>query len=49
MIATQAIIKSNSGKRVRFIGSTRWSDGALLKAAPKKFVPAHAVRKQTGK
>lgn len=48
MIATQAMIKSNSGKRERFIGDTRWSDGTPLKAVPKKFVPPHAIRKQAG-
>lgn len=44
MIATQAVIKANSGKRTRFIGDTRWSDGAPLKAAPKKFQPAQIAR-----
>ena len=49
MVATQAVIKSNSGKRLRLIGSTRWSDGAPLKSAPKKFVPAQVVRRQASK
>jgi len=46
MVATQALIKSNSGKRLRFIGSSCWSDGAPLQPAPKKFVPAQVVRRQ---
>lgn len=49
MIATQAIIKTNSGKRVRLIGSARWSDGAPAKAAPKKFVPSQVARQQASK
>jgi hypothetical protein len=46
MIATQAVMKFNSGKRVRFLGSTRWEDtGESIKATPKKFVPAQVVRR----
>lgn len=46
MIATQAMMKFNSGKRVRFLGSARWEDtGEAIKPAPKKFVPAQAVRR----
>lgn len=46
MIATQAMMKFNSGKRVRFLGSMRWEDtGEAVKPAPKKFVPAHVMRR----
>lgn len=46
MITTQAFMKFNSGKRVRFLGDTRWEDtGEAVKLAPKKFIPAQAVRR----
>lgn len=47
-IATQAIMKFNSGKRVRYLCSARWEDtGESIKPAPKKFVPAQVVRRAT--
>lgn len=46
VIATQAVMKFNSGKRVRFLGSTHWEDtGESTKPAPKKFVPAQVLRR----
>lgn len=45
-IATQAVIRSNSGKRLRFVGVTKHADGSPLKPAPKKFIPAQVQRCQ---
>lgn len=44
-VATQAIMRSNSGKRLRFLGSTKRADGSPLKPAPKKFIPAQVQRR----
>jgi hypothetical protein len=44
-IATQAVMRSNSGKRLRFLGSTKRADGSPLKPAPKKFIPAQVQRR----
>jgi len=47
-IATQAVMKFNSGKRLRFLGFSRWEDtGELVKLVPKKFLPAQVLRRQT--
>lgn len=47
-IATQAIVRSNSGKRLRFLGVTKRADGSPLKPAPKKFIPAQVLRRLAG-
>lgn len=44
-IVTQAVMKFNSGKRVRFIVSVKRADGSPLKATPKKFFPAQVMRR----
>lgn len=44
-IATQAIMRSNSGKRLRFLGSMKRADGSPLKPVPKKFIPAQVQRR----
>lgn len=49
VVATQAIMKFNSGKRVRFICSAHWEDtGEPVKSAPPKFLPAQVLRRQAG-
>lgn len=47
-LATQAVMRSNSGKRLRFLGSMRRADGSPLKPAPKKFIPAQVQRRLAG-
>lgn len=47
LIATQALIKRNSGKRVRLIGTVRLANGDPVKPAPKKFLPAQVLRRQS--
>lgn len=50
MVVTQTVIKSNSGKRMRFFSLLRWEDtGEPVKKAPKKFLPVQALRRQAGK
>lgn len=44
LVATQAMMKFNSGKRIRFLGAVRRADGTPLKPAPKKFLPAQVIR-----
>lgn len=44
VIGTQAVMRSNSGKRLRFLGSTKRADGSPLKPVPKKFIPAQVLR-----
>lgn len=46
-VATQAMMKFNSGKRVRFLGAVRRADGSSLKPTPKKFLPAQVIRRMT--
>lgn len=43
-VATQAVMKFNSGKRIRYLGAVRKADGTPLKPAPKKFLPAQVIR-----
>lgn len=45
---TQAVIRSNSGKRLRFIGQSFREDGSPWKAMPKKHVPAQVLRRAVG-
>ncbi len=46
IVATQAVMKFNSGKRVRFLGSMRYEDtGEAIKPTPTKFVPAQVARR----
>ena len=46
MIATQAIMKFNSGKKVRFLSSTQWSDtGESITPRQKKFIPVQVMRR----
>jgi hypothetical protein len=47
VVVTQAILRSNSGKRVRFLGSARRQDGCPIKPVPEKFVPAQVSRRQS--
>lgn len=47
LIATQALIKRNSGKKVRLISTVRLANGAPVKPAPKKFLPAQVLRRQS--
>ncbi|MDO3615370.1 hypothetical protein Q3O97_05890 [Ralstonia pseudosolanacearum] len=47
LIATQALIKGNSGKRIRLIGTVRLANGDPVKPAPKKFLPAQVLRRQS--
>ncbi|MBA9859832.1 hypothetical protein [Ralstonia insidiosa] len=47
LIATQALIKRNSGKKVRLIGTVRLANGDPVKQAPKKFLPAQVLRRQS--
>ncbi len=44
-IATQALMRCNSGKRLRFLGSMKRADGSPLRQAPKKFIPAQVRRR----
>lgn len=46
LIATQALITRNSGKRLRLIGTERKTNGDPVKPAPKKFLPAQVLRRQ---
>lgn len=46
IVVTQAILRSNSGKRVRFLGSARRQDGSPLTPTPKKFIPLQVARRQ---
>lgn len=45
LIATQALITRNSGKRLRLIGTVRKTNGDPVKPAPKKFLPAQVLRR----
>lgn len=45
LIATQAVMRFNSGKRLRFLGATKRADGSPLKPTPKKFIPAQVQRR----
>jgi hypothetical protein len=45
VLVTQAILRANSGKRVRFLGSARRADGSPLGPAPKRFVPVQVKRR----
>lgn len=49
MIQTQAIIRRNSGKRVRFISYTKWVNGESMTRAKKKFLPLQVMRRQKAK
>lgn len=44
-LATQAMMRFNSGKRIRFLGRVTRADGSPLKPFPKKFVPKQVVRR----
>lgn len=46
IVVAQAILRSNSGKRVRFLGSARRQDGSPLTPTPKKFIPLQVARRQ---
>lgn len=46
LIATQAVMRFNSGKRLRFLGATKRADGSPLKPTPKKFIPEQVQRRQ---
>jgi hypothetical protein len=43
-VASQAIMKFNNGKRVRFLGALRKADGSPLKSESQKFLPAQVTR-----
>lgn len=46
MLACQAVMFFNSGKRTRFIGSVRWEDTGLpVMARPRKFLPSQVLRR----
>lgn len=45
-IQTQAIVRRNSGKRVRFISYTKWASGESMTRAKKKFLPVQVLRRQ---
>lgn len=45
-IATQAIMRFNSGKRLRFLGSMKRADGSPLKPSPQKFIPVQVLRRR---
>jgi hypothetical protein len=45
LIATQAVVLRNSGKRVHFIGSIKWANGDPIKPEKKKFLPAQVLRR----
>jgi hypothetical protein len=47
LIAKQALIERNSGKRLRLIGSVRLANGDPIKPAPRKFLPAQVLRRQS--
>ena len=46
LVATQALIKRNSGKKLRLIGALRMVNGDPVKPTPKKFLPAQVLRRQ---
>lgn len=45
MVATQAILTRNSGKRVRILGRTWMENGDWYKAPPNKFLPRQVTEK----
>lgn len=46
VVFTQAVMRFNSGKRVRFLVSAGWADtGKRIAPGPRKFVPAQVLRR----
>lgn len=45
-ILTQAIVRRNSGKRVRLISYTKWANGEPMARPKKKFLPLQVLRRQ---
>lgn len=47
VIQTQAVMKFNSGKRIRHICLAHWEDtGESVAKTPRKFLPAQVLRRQ---